>query len=99
MAPPPISALGVLQNVADRCRDGAPTSLGFLQLLAAGRRYFVDSRAAFVLRDHPFRGNPPGFFQTVKRRIERSFFDTQHLLRYFFDSRRDAISVQRTAAG
>src|SRR6476620_3517741 len=62
MAPPKSLLLGSLQHVIDRRCDGAPTTFGFLQLLAAGCRYFVNAGTAFVLGDHPLRGNPAGFF-------------------------------------
>src|SRR4029077_11814129 len=46
MAPPESLLLGSLQNLADRHRDGSPASFDFLQLLAAGRSYFVNPRTA-----------------------------------------------------
>ena len=57
-----------------------------LQLLSTGCSEVVEAGTAPEFRDTPFGLDPSFVFETVKRRIERSLVDFEHMLGNLLDS-------------
>ena len=86
------------QDVVDRGGHRLPSRCLGRELLSAGGGQFVHARpASGVLRD-PLRANPPGLLHAVERRVERSFFDAEHIARAWPGSRSSARSRAGAAA-
>jgi len=56
------------------------------QLLSTGCREVVEAGSAPEFRDTPFGLDPSLVFETVKRRIQRSLVDFEHVLGNLLDS-------------
>src|SRR5690348_14736298 len=74
-----------LQYTVNRRRHRYPALLLGLELLAAARRQFVNTRAAAVLFGDPLGADPVLFFHPVQRRVQRPFFNAQDFTRYLLN--------------
>src|SRR5687767_14533476 len=90
---------GSLGERAQNARDGAREPQPAVHLLVGGRaplaRQCVELGAAVVLRRSPFSLDESLLFEAIERRIQRTFFYPQDLLRKLVNAGSDAVSVIR----
>lgn len=91
------SSFGKLQHVGDGLREARPTLLFGGELFAAGSREVIITGAAIILRNAPLGGDPALLFHTMKRRVERAFFDTKDVIRNPLNVKSNPVAVHGSA--
>src|SRR5262245_32020079 len=84
------------QEFADRFGQALPPGLLLGEPLLTGFGQPVDPRPPIVFRHQPFGPDPAEMLHAVKRRIERAFFNPQHVVGDQLNVSRDTVSVLRT---
>ena len=63
------------------------------ELLAAGSTETVVFGPSIILRNSPFRGEPPAQLEPVKRGVERAFLHAEHFVGALTDQFGDGVAV------
>ena len=87
------STPGRLHDARDGLHETAPFRVLERQLLFAGCRQSVVLRALLVLRQLPFRADPPLTLEAVEGRVERSMIDREHVIRARPDGEPDPVAM------
>ena len=88
-------SLGEFKNSGDGLGQAGPVLFFLCKLLPAGGGEAIVARAAIVLGNAPLRGDPAILLHAVQRRVERTFLDSQDVIRNPLDMQGDAVAMHR----